>query len=286
MTTKTAQKDNAALVATAQAGAIATINFDYLQPLEIGQSGYPSIQASKYRNLSEDSVIQLGLPTKSVDLIGDAALSQLKAEIIAVKFSKLGEEEPFYVPSDDIRWVPLAFPKPYVQDDSDEKGSVYKHQGSEWNAKCNSVYKLFLCAVSDNKLVTLDDGTPAIFTLKLKGKGRSVRINGKDGSLLSLNSALCKHYGVKGLAYIGHLASIKITVKPTEVVSGKDSSLASIVADFVFSDAKLLPQDIQAVTTALVREDVQLMSAIADPFNISGSSLAAATLMEDGEHPF
>jgi hypothetical protein len=278
--TKTATKETA-LATTAPAGAIAQINPDYLQPLALPRSGYPALQASKYRNLSEDSVVRLGLSSSAADLLGADALDKLQPEIISVKYAQ--DEEAFFIPDPSISWVPLAFPKKYIEDNSGEK-KVYRAIGGDWNENCKSVCRLFLAAVRNNELITNHDEI-AIFSLTLRGM-RTQRITGKEGSLLSLNSALCKHHGINVPAYMGHLASISITCKVSEFSSVSDSKLASLGVDFVFGNAKLLPSNIQAVTAAIVKEDPHLMSAIADPFNISGSSPAVAATLEDGDFPF
>jgi hypothetical protein len=281
MTTKTATKETTALTTTAPAGAITAINPDFLQPLALPRSGYPALQASKYRNLSEESVIKLGLSSGAADLLGADALDSLSPEIISVKYEQ--EEEAFFVPDPSVRWIPLAFPKKYIQDNSGDR-PVYRLSGGEWNDKCKSVCRLFLAAIRGDELI-YNAGEVAIFGLTFKGM-RTQRITGKEGSLLSLNSALCKHYGINIPAYMGHLASIEISCKAAEFASAADSKLSSMSVDFILSGARLLPPNIQAVTAALVKEDHHLMAAIADPFNIAGTAPAAATIMEDGDFLF
>jgi hypothetical protein len=89
-----------------------TLDNSLLQPLDVPRAGYPALQASKYKNLSEDSIIRLGLSTSAVDLLGADTLAKLDPEIISVKYDK--EEEMFYVPHSRIRWVPLHFPKNFI----------------------------------------------------------------------------------------------------------------------------------------------------------------------------
>jgi hypothetical protein len=255
------------------------IDNSYLQPLEPPRAGYPALQASKYKNLAEDSTIRLGLGTNAIDLLGADTLAKLYPEIISVKFG--AEEEMFYVPHSRIRWIPLHFPKKYIEDFSGER-RVYRPIGGDWNDKCKSVCRLFLAAVDGDELVTDEQGDPAVFSLTLRGL-KTHRITGKEGSLLSLNAALCKRHGVTTPSYMGHLVGMEITCKVSEFPSAADSSKTSLGADYVFAKASLLPPAIQAATTALVREDSRLMAAIADPFGIGASSPA---LLEDGDYLF
>jgi hypothetical protein len=278
MAIKTASKETA--ITTTAPAAIAQINPDFLQPLDLPRTGYPALQASKYRNLSEESTVRLGLSSSAADLLGADALDKLQPEIISVKYDQ--DEEAFFVPAPSIRWIPLAFPKKYIEDSSGEK-RVYRQLGGEWNDKCKTICRLFLAAVDGDKLIT-NDSDVSIFSLTLRGM-RTQRITGKEGSLLSLNSALCKHYGVNVPAYMGHLASIDISCQVKEFTSASDSKLASMGVDFVFSNAKLLPPDLQSITAAMVKENPHLMSAIADPFGI-GNTVHPAIVMEDGDFLF
>ena len=265
-------------LAVAPAGEMVAIDSSYLQPLELPRSGYPALQASKYKNLAEDSIVRFGLSAGAADMIGGDVLAQLHPEVITVRYDK--DDEMFYVPNQSIRWVPLNFPKKFIEDNSGEK-KTYRHLGGEWNEHCKTVCRLFLAAVDGEGLV-LDGQDPAIFSLTLRGM-RTQRITGKDGSLLALNAALCKRYNVTTPSYMGHLVSMEITCKASEFSSASDSKLASMGADFVFAKANLLPSNIQAATTALIREDARLMSAIADPFGINTGS---PVILEDGDFLF
>lgn len=256
-----------------------TIDNSYLQPLDTPRAGYPALQASKYKNLAEDSTIKLGLSASAADLLGGDTLAKLRPEVISVKYDK--DEEMFFVPDARIRWIPLHFPKKFIEDRSGEQ-RVYRPIGGDWNKECKSVCRLLLAAVDGDELVTDDQGDPAVFSLTLRGM-RTQRITGKEGSLLSLNAALCKRHGVTTPSYMGHLVSMEITCKVSEFSSAADSSKTSLGADFVFAKASLLPPSIQAATTALVREDQRLMAAIADPFGIGSSS---PVVLEDGDFLF
>jgi hypothetical protein len=256
-----------------------TLDNSLLQPLDVPRAGYPALQASKYKNLSEESIIKLGLSTSAVDLLGADTLAKLYPETMSVKYG--AEEEMFYVPHSRIRWVPLHFPKKYIEDSSGER-RVYRPIGGDWNDKCKSVCRLLLAAVDGDELVTDEQGEPAVFGLTLRGM-KTQRITGKEGSLLSLNAALCKRHGVTTPSYMGHLVSMEITCKVSEFSSAADSSKTSLGADYVFAKASLLPPATQAATTALVREDSRLMAAIADPFGIGASS---PVLLEDGDFLF
>jgi hypothetical protein len=284
MTTKTAQKDNAALVATAQAGAIATINFDLLQPLELPRQGYPLLQPNKYQDISSDSKLFFGFAQKAVDMMSAEVYDAFGFEIQEADYGK--GSEPFFVPSPSIRWVPLAFPSEWIEDSSDENKKVYKPKGSEFNGKCKTACKLFMVAVSGDSLISDADGKPQIVTTNFKGLRTTERVfGGSEGSLLALNSKLLQHYQVKESRYMGHLVSLEIAIKVSRYQSKKDASLKSVGADIHFTGAaKLLPPHLQEMTTALVRLDHQLKAAIADPFNIGGDAVHAT--LEDGEHPF
>lgn len=284
--TKTAQKETTAIATTAPAGAIAQINPDYLQPLDMPRTGYPSLQANKYQDISSDSKLSIGFAQKSVDMMPSEVYDAFHFEIIEADFGS--GVEPFFVPSTLIRWVPLAFPTIWIEDKSDPDKTVFKPKGSTWNEKCKTTCKLFLAAALPNNegLISDTEGKPQVVTLSFKGLRTDERIFGSgEGSLLSLNNKLLQHYKVKDSRYMGHLVSLALDVKVTRYTSKKDSSLKSNGADIFFTGgAKLLPENLQAMTTAMVRLDHQLKAAIKDPYNISSGDEVADII--DGDFPF
>jgi hypothetical protein len=286
--TKTAATKETALTTTAPAGAIAQINPEYLQPLELPRQGYPTLQANKYKDISSDSKLSIGFAQKSVDMMPTEVYDAFGFEIIEVDFDNGKGIEPFFVPSPQIRWVPLAFPTLWIEDKSDPAKSVFKHRSADFGAKCKTTCRLFMAALlpSGDALISDIDGKPQVIVVSFKGLRTDERIFGSsEGTLLSLNNKLLQKYKIKDSRYMGHLVSVELGIKVSKYASKKDATLKSNGADIFFTgSAKLLPDNLQAMTTAMVRLDHQLKAAIKDPYNLSGGAEIVDDI--DGDFPF
>ena len=265
------------------------LNSAYVQEMEEGGAQYPSIMADNYEPSKLKDNVFVGLPENSWDMLSEAAQLQLAGVIAGKGLGLLPENlaavmatiecegefatshEVFtIIPTTNIRWIVLSKPALFAVDKEGNYSRLVKGEKLKAAGK-NTIARLYLAAITGDKLVLDEDESPQIFTLNLKSTktqliGKAIDKVG-SGTLSALNNGLQKHYKTKG--WLGGLVSVEINAV-THKFDYTDGGAAksSIGVMFVLGKgAKIIPEDCQKAIFDRINDE--LKETMKDPFNVS-----------------
>lgn len=237
------------------------------------QSGamYPSLQMSQYKSIGLADKLSLVLSPESLELMDLTKAASLdlmpKTCIYFDKNDDRLDIEMFEITA-DVRWVVLCKPKVLVVEKATGKIRPIAAGDNFVEMGLKTISKLFLCAVVEGNLILDKEDNPQIFTLKLQGLKTALIEDNKNKetkSIVSLNTGLCKHYGVKN-AWLTHLVSVGLEVY---TYTFKGDKGASVGGNFrLVGDAKVLSATEQKKAFQLANsEDFQAIAD--DPFGLA-----------------
>ncbi len=232
---------------------------------------FPAIQANNYQPRSLDEQIDFCVSEESYLLMEDSK-PLFNTEIIQCYFGR--ESVLMHKIISPVRWVFLTMPRIFLLDKKTKEIS-YPQKGMRLAGTNKvTVAKCFLACLAENNLILDAEGKPQIFTLKLtSSKTELVGYGNSDSemkTLMRFNSALQKHYKVKGNFNLLHLASLKLIVYPKEFVSrGTNDSSLGVMFSIDGSGQSLSEQQQQQVFELISSEEIQAI--FDDPFRLKQS---------------
>ena len=237
---------------------------------QLGQQ-FPAIQANNYQPRSLDEQIDFCLTEESYQLIEDS-LPLFNSEIIQCYFGR--ESVLMHKIISPVRWVFLNMPRIFLLDKKTKEIS-YNQKGVRLAGTNKvTVAKCFLVCLAENNLILDSEGKPQIFTLKLtSSKTELIGYGNSDPemkTLVKFNSALQKHYKVRGNMNLLHLASLKLIVHPKEFTSREtgDSSLGVMFS--IDGGGQSLTEAQQQQVFELI-SDEEIQAIFDDPFRLKQS---------------
>lgn len=248
----------------------------YAMPSDDTQK-YPAIQATDYQPKNLKAEISLGLSMESYDLLSESSQKIISSEVLECQFGD--DSVGLYVIPSDVRWIILNMPSTFVY--QKDTGKYRKLISGERLSGTKNVTaaRVFLCALVGDKILTGDDGKPQVFGLTLKssktGLIKKKTPSPGDGTIYSLNMALCKHYKLKG--WLTHLVSVSLFACPEKFSSSISGETSLGVMFKLGTGAKALHPDQQKSMYDLLQDD-ELKASFTDPFNIANSNNVIASV--------
>lgn len=225
---------------------------------------YPALQVNQYRGVQPKTRLSLCFAQESWDLIPDHLKVKLDACFEEVFYQD--DKETGIYKIDYVRFIPLAIPRLFKEN---------KVSGSISNLSAfvpgdRTIAKLFLAVVVKGEVLTHEDGTPLIVTLKLRSY-KTQEVIGEDnepGTLKNLSSELAKKkIGMPGRSNI-HFVNLEIA--PISKVYKNAAGESSRSVAYELRSAKInSKENMQAI--AKLFEDQELLATMADPFKIKST---------------
>lgn len=245
-----------------------TINQAYLIPDDGGQA-LPFLMASDYQPRTLQDKLNLVITKEVVEVLPEEI--QIKLAVMDQSIVLGGETKEAYDLS-HCEWVILTKPAGYYVYDKSIDRIRKQVRGEDWSSNLSTVARVFLACAVNGEVLMDGQGNIQIFTLKLSGT-RCNWIYKGDRSMIGLNKALCKKYGVPSGNWLTHLVSVGISPVPyaTEYEGQKN-----IRTRFEFSSgrgAKPLADIYQAACFALVLSD-DFKTLMSDPFGVERATTA------------
>ncbi len=236
---------------------------------------FPALQPTTYQP-SLDSSIHFCLGESSVDLLADNIKDAWKSRPWQTYFTNDSEVQTSYIIPNGLQWVFLGFPKTFMRDKTDkrdirpfQKNFKLKENGFE------SVTKLFLAAIANEKPILDNDGNIQIFTLLLNSSKTKLIEGYKQPaeyrSLKKLNGWLAKKFNLAPNQLWLHLASVPFSAKPEKFSNGEASSIGVMYQ--IDGMPVVLPPDVQKQLSALASSDI-IKALLSDPFVIFDTTKA------------
>lgn len=226
---------------------------------------YPALQLDEYSPKNLQSRINFCLSEESTELLSDEALRLLNPQPVEVGF-KNGNANVFIL--NNLFAIVLDVSKVYIYDKNIERYLPQSKDQELGNGKVTA-RKVFLALAVGDKLAMTDDGTPQVFTLNLKSFAtdliKSSKPEAGDGSIYSLNVALCKYYKIKGK--LTHLVRVPLMVAPATRTSRSNGEFSYAPKYSLGDKAVPLSQELQKAMFDLL-QDSQLRSAIDNPYRL------------------
>ncbi len=224
---------------------------------------YPSLQATKYKNVDSDTHIDLALNEDSFEKIPETfkSIFQLKQ----ITFDKKKGAENFYVVPPDVRWVVMGFPQTCMENKADGKDIRFLKKG--FGLKANgfkSATRLLLACLTPQGFIE-QDGEILFFTLKLTSN-RTRLVSDRDGkirSLEDLNQVMAKAKEVSPKNSWLHLCSVKLVCTVHEWGEGDETNNGVMFE--IEGGGKWLPED-KWDRMFLLAQSEEVKKFLADPF--------------------
>jgi hypothetical protein len=252
--------------------AEATINTKFAIQVEGEGQMFPVLQADCYLPRSMGEKISIGMSEDSFNMLSEDAQSRLDVASSTVAFGD--DEVLFFSLPAEMRVVVLGRPRLFVVNKDTNKYSNLAAGMTLAGTKNVTIAKMFVLLLDRNGDFVLDsEGNPQVFTLNLKSTKTVLIGNSKskpgDGTLTSLNAALCKHYKTKGSLL--HLVSVNLVAKPHRFTSASNAKDSSLGIMFGIQGNKVLSDEMQGQAFK-VATDKALLKIMADPFRVNGAS--------------
>lgn len=250
------------------------INVSQLEQLqEFAESGvkeevkgqrYPALQVNQYDNLQPKTKLSLCFSKDSWGLIPD----HLKVKLDAImEDTTYGQSEVEIYKINYVRFIPLAIPRVFKENKEAKTISLL----SKFGDKERSIAKLFMAVMVKDEVLTQEDGSPLVVTLKLRSYPTS-EVIGKDsdpGTLRNLSLELSKKkIGMPGKSNI-HFVNLEI-IPTSKMRSNKGDGSGRRAVAYELQSARLNTRENMAVITRAF-ENKELLEAIADPFRINAT---------------
>lgn len=239
---------------------------------------YPALQVDEYNPRNLQSKINFCLSEESAEILTDRALELLNLQPIEASF-KSGNVNLFII--NNLQAIVLDVSRIYIYNKGTER--YESNSGQELGGDLVSCRKVFLALMVGEELVTGDDGKAQVFTLNLKSYATDLIGSPKtskpgDGSIYSLNTALVKHYQIKGK--LTHLVRVPLLVAPTTRTS-KLKKESSFAPKYSLGDkATPLTEELQKAMFELL-QDPQLRSDIDNPYRIDDGAMSVEAAPPD-----
>lgn len=236
---------------------------------------FPALQPTTYQP-SLDSTIHFCLGESSVDLLADNIKDFWKSQPKETHFTNDSEVQTSYIIPNGLQWVFLGFPKAFMRNKADKRdvrpfqsGFKLKENGFE------SVTKLFLAAIANEKPILDNDGNIQVFTLLLNSSKTKLIEGYKQPadyrSLKKLNGWLVKKFALAPNQLWLHLASVPFSAKPEKFSNGEASSIGVMYQ--IDGLPVVLPPDTQKQLSALASSDI-IKALLNDPFVVFDTTKA------------
>ena len=236
---------------------------------------FPALQPTTYQP-SLDSTIHFCLGESSVDLLADNIKDFWKSQPKETYFTNDSEVQTSYIIPNGLQWVFLGFPKAFMRNKADKRdirpfqsGFKLKENGFE------SVTKLFLAAITNEKPILDNDGNIQVFTLLLNSSKTKLIEGYKQPadyrSLKKLNTWLVKKFNLAPNQLWLHLASVPFSAKPEKFSNGEASSIGVMYQ--IDGLPTVLPPDTQKQLSALASSDI-IKALLNDPFVVFDTTKA------------
>ncbi len=224
---------------------------------------YPSLQATKYKNVDADSQIDLVLNEDSFEKVPEEFRSVFPLRQLT--FDKKKGAENFYVVPQDVRWVVMGFPQTCMVNKADPKDIRFLKRG--FGLKDNgfkSATRLLLACLTPQGFIE-KDGEILFFTLKLTSN-RTRLVSDRDAkirSLTDLNLVMAKSKEVSPKDSWLHLCSVKLICTVHEWGEGDETNNGVMFE--IDGGGKWLPQD-QWERMFMLAQSEEVKKFLADPF--------------------
>lgn len=226
---------------------------------------YPSLQATKYKNVDADTAIDLALNQDSFEKIPEAFQSLFPLKQIT--FDKKKGVENFYIVPQDVRWVVMGFPQTCMENKADGKDVRFLKKGFKLKENgFKSATRLLLACLTPQGFIE-QDGEIMFFTLKLTSN-RTRLVNDQDAivrSLTDLNQGMAKAKAVSPKDSWLHLCSVKLICTVREWGEGDETNNGVMFE--IDGGGKWLPED-KWERMFLLAQSEEVKKFLADPFFI------------------
>lgn len=250
----------------------ATIDATYALP-DTSQQRYPALQVNEYEPRNLNAKLSICLSEQSVELLSQDALNLLDPQPITASF-KDGDTTLFALSNIDC--VVIGVSPTFLYN---KKINRYQpNRGEEVGGDIVTARKVFLALMVGDRFAITEDGTPQVFTLNLKSLATDFVKPSKpqqgDGSICSLNVALCKHYKIRGS--LTHLVKVPLLAAPTERVSKTNPGNSKFAVKYSLGNkAEPLSKEQQKIMFDLA-QDPEIKDAIANPYRVDSTTPEAA----------
>ena len=236
---------------------------------------FPALQPTTYQP-SLDSTIHFCLGESSVDLLADNIKNEWKSNPKETHFTNDSDVQTSYILPNGLQWVFLGFPKTFMRNKADKRdvrpfqsGFKLKQNGFE------SVTKLFLAAIANEKPILDNNGDIQVFTLLLNSSKTKLIEGYKQPaeyrSLKKLNGWLIKKFNLAPNQLWLHLASVPFSAKPEKFSNGEASSIGVMYQ--IDGMPVVLPPETQKQLSVLASSDI-IKALLSDPFVIFDTTKA------------
>lgn len=236
---------------------------------------FPALQPTTYQP-SLDSTIHFCLGESSVDLLADNIKNEWKSNPKETHFTNDSDVQTSYIIPSGLQWVFLGFPKTFMRNKADKRdvrpfqsGFKLKENGFE------SVTKLFLAAIANEKPILDNNGDIQVFTLLLNSSKTKLIEGYKQPaeyrSLKKLNGWLVKKFNLAPNQLWLHLASVPFSAKPEKFSNGEASSIGVMYQ--IDGMPVVLPPETQKQLSALASSNI-IKALLSDPFVIFDTTKA------------
>lgn len=222
---------------------------------------YPALQVNQYRDVKPNTKLSLCFAEESWNLIPDHLKAKLDATFEEV-FYQDDKETGIYKVS-YIRFVPLAIPSIFKEN---KKTGVVSAL-SPFIPGDRTIAKLFLAVIVKDEVLTLEDGSPLVVTLKLRSYKTQEVIGeaNESGTLRNLSSELTKNkIGKAGRSNI-HFVNLEIAPASKVYKNAEGESSRSVA--YELRSAKINSKEVMTAISTLFQNE-ELLEAMKDPFRL------------------
>jgi hypothetical protein len=224
---------------------------------------YPSLQATKYKNVDTDTAIDLALNQDSFEKVPEAFQSLFPVK--QVTFDKKKGAENFYIVPSDMRWVVMGFPQTCMVNKSDDRDVRFLKKGFKFSENgFKSATRLLLACLTPKGFIE-QDGEILFFTLKLTSN-RTRLVNDRDAkirSITNLNLTMAKAKEISHKDSWLHLCSVKLICTVHEWGEGDETNNGVMFT--IDGGGKWLPED-KWERMFLLAQSEEVKKFLADPF--------------------
>lgn len=248
-----------------------SMSIDKSQLVEVGGGARcPALQATTYEPSKPSETIGFALSPEVVEL---GLLTTKSIELLVMKpivACYASAEVEMLEITTGIRWIILSKPRIFGMDKADKK--IYPiEQGVRLKDLGRvTIVKLFLAAIIGDEMLMADDGTPQLFTFRLKSTNTMLVSNRQDpkmSTIDSLNRSLQKHFAAP-TSWCAHFVSVGLQPYAEKKTSSADASQSKIATSYRFVGAAIpVPQKFHAAVYSLISSP-EFMAMAADPFRI------------------
>lgn len=235
--------------------------------IEEGSQKFPAIQATNYKPQGSHADVSLCLSETSISILGSGWKDYFSHFATEVFYGS--EQETVYQFPAQSRFIFLGFPKTFAQNKETKQISRLQRGVNLQSINAVTATRCLVACLIDDQLVTCDDGSVQLFTLKLtstKTKLIDAYREPEYRSLKKMNSALIEAYKLKRQSWI-HLVSIGLKAVPHCFTSQSTNQSSWGVLFELEGNASPLTDELKQQMFHLVQSD-EVRGFLSDPFGL------------------